>query len=142
MLNLGISHCVRCLLYWKLVWLRYPYAYSYIHTHTYILILIRTHTYSYVLLHTHVCSCILKHTHTCPFILIHTIPYLYLFIYTHGQFPKSILTRSTLEKHYPYSMIHSDNMDIALGKLKCTDKFDLALFDADDTKDIPDASAF
>ena len=48
------------------------------------------------------------------------------------EFPGNILSRSVLEKHFPYSMIHSDNMDIALGKLKFGDKMDLALFDADD----------
>ena len=50
------------------------------------------------------------------------------------EFPNSILTRSVLEMNYPYSMIHADNMDIALGRLRCNDRFDLALFDADATR--------
>ena len=50
------------------------------------------------------------------------------------EFPNSILSRSVLEMNYPYSMIHADNMDIALGKLRCSDRFDLALFDADATR--------
>ena len=53
------------------------------------------------------------------------------------EFPHRILTRATLEKHLPYSMIHSDNMDISLGKLRFGDKMDLALFDADDAIVVP-----
>lgn len=48
---------------------------------------------------------------------------------TVNEFPDFVLSRSILEKHFPYSMIHSDNMDIALGKLKFGDKHDIALFE-------------
>ena len=45
------------------------------------------------------------------------------------QFPEGIINRSSLEKHYPYAMIHSDFMDIALGKITFSDTIDTSVFD-------------
>jgi len=45
------------------------------------------------------------------------------------SFPEKIINRSTFEKHFPYALIHSDNMDIALGKIKYSDNFEVTAFD-------------
>jgi hypothetical protein len=45
------------------------------------------------------------------------------------NFPADVADRLVLERSYPYAMVHSDNMDLALGRQKLGDKIDISLFE-------------
>lgn len=48
------------------------------------------------------------------------------------NFPSQVADRLVLEKNFPYAMMHSDNMDLALGRQKLGDKIDISLFEVHD----------
>ena len=44
--------------------------------------------------------------------------------------PEAVITRNFLEQYLPYAVVHSNNMDIALGKVRVGDKMDVSLFNS------------
>jgi hypothetical protein len=51
------------------------------------------------------------------------------------NFPADVASRLIFEKHFPYALVHSDNMDIALGRMKTGDKIDISLFEIQQLQD-------